>query len=166
MKSLYMIFLILFMVSCSGAAEIAEIGQDPRATIPPEWLTNPPTPFITRAPDGYPVGDALATIAAFNSANAAENSLRATVPPQLTLVPTPTLNPLITPTATNTAVATATELPSATPGVAPTQAFAHQLRITANPDVPLDLSNRAQQLTTERPHEFILVAKKRISHSI
>jgi len=133
-NQLYLIFVVLFMVSCGSQDESPSqpsIGQS-APTVPSEWLTQPPTPLITPS--------ALA----FEQSN----------------VPNPIDTPTRRPGAADlaldveeaTAVPTVTE--TATPFIAPTASFSQQLTITSEPNVPGALAGAAQQLAELRPHDF------------
>ena len=133
-KQLYLIFVVLFMVSCGGQDDLASqpsAGQS-APTIPSDWLTKPPTPMIT------PSAFAIEEVAVPNP------------------VDTPTSAPgsegLMPEVEEATAVPTVTE--TATPLVIPTAAFSQQLTITAAPEVPEELARAAKQLAEWRPHDF------------
>ena len=133
-KQLYLIFIVLFMVSCGNQGGIPvkpSVGQS-APTIPPEWLTKPPTPLIT--PSALAIAEAV-------------------VPNP---VDTPTSRPgaisLVPDIEEATAVPTVTE--TATPFIIPTAAFSQQLTITAEAGVPATLAGAARQLAELRPHDF------------
>ena len=159
MKSLYMILLGLFMVSCTGIPE--ELGP-PLPTIPAEWLTKPPTPFITpsvesgNAMAGYPASNEPVTTLAAEAAPTVE-SPSPTFQFEEDALPTPTLHNLITPSATNTAIPTATSPPTSTPGVVPTRSLSSQIRLGAAQGVPAELVVHAQQMAAARPLDFTWV---------
>jgi poly-gamma-glutamate synthesis protein (capsule biosynthesis protein) len=135
-KPLYIIFITLLMVSCGGQAAApaqVAVGQL-RPTIPPEWLTNPPTPNIT------PSALAIAQATVSNPENTPTRRVEAILPTaEGVAVPSVTTNP----TATTTA----------TPFIAPTAALPQQLTITALPGGPAYLGHAARQLA--RPNDFL-----------
>ena len=138
-KPLYIIFVTLLMVSC-GSQDVSpdqgSVGQL-RPTIPPEWLTNPPTPNIT------PSALAIAQATVSN--------------PQIT--PTRRVEATLLPVEAGTSVSNVTTEPTATttatPFIVPTAALPQQLTITALPGVPADLSQAARQLAELRPNDFL-----------
>ena len=122
MKRLYSIFLILFLAGCSQAG--SELTAVPRPTLPPEWLTKPPTPVIA-------VGAAQMTTMPATAPTLAPVSA---LPP--TAVPSPTPAPLLR-----------NLLPNDEPETTP-------LTISAVPGVPADLIALARQLAANQPAQF------------
>jgi hypothetical protein len=139
MKRLYLIFLVLLVVSCESPDSEqfqASVGQV-RPTIPPEWLTKPPTPIIT------PSALALAQITVPNPVDTP--TLRA-AEAEPTAVETAEPSPLAPPTPTIT---------NSPPFVVvPTAALSRSLTISAAADVPADLAEAARQLAVSRPNDF------------
>ncbi len=136
-KRLYIILFVLFMVSCGGADSQpakSAVGQT-APTIPPDWLTQPPTPPIT--PSALAIKQAV--------------------------VPNPVDTPTRRPGATDliAEVEEATAVPTvswtATPFIIPTAAFGAQLTITAESSVPEALADAARQLAEMRPNDFLWV---------
>ncbi len=127
----------MFMVGCGSTnPESAQpsTGQS-RPTIPPEWLTKPPTPIIT------PSALAIAQAAVPNP------------------VDTPTLRPDAPEPTSVAAAEESTRPPSPTVTiesniVPPTAALPSRLTISAAPDVPVDLADAARQLAETRPNDF------------
>jgi poly-gamma-glutamate synthesis protein (capsule biosynthesis protein) len=126
MKRLYSIFLILFLAGCSQAG--SELTAVPRSTLPPEWLTRPPTPIIIQG-----AAQTIATPAAVPTLAPV-----ASLPP--TAVPSPTTASLLK------SLFSAAE-PERTP-----------LSISALPGVPADLIAVAQQLAAAQPAQFQWIA--------
>ncbi|UCC50351.1 MAG: CapA family protein [Anaerolineaceae bacterium] len=139
-KPLYIIFLALLMVSCSSqdaSPNQMQTGQL-RPTIPPEWLTKPPTPIIT------PSALAIAQATVLNPVDTPTSRAEPTLPaegdkaiPTIATNPTSTLTP--------------------TPFIVPTAALPRQLTLSALPGVPADLANAVRQLAETRPNDFLWV---------
>lgn len=138
MKRLYLIFLLLFMVGCgsSNPEDLQPSAAQIRPTIPPEWLTKPPTPIITASALAIP---------------------QASVPNP---VDTPTLRPDVEEStiAAATAELSTFSLPTPTttsePFVAPTAVLPVRLSISAAPEVPADITAAARHLTESHPNDF------------
>lgn len=133
MKRLYMIFILLFMASCGGSSNPDDVSPGQvRPTIPPEWLTKPPTAETTSVKI---ITEQASVEEPFNTP-----TLRAEI-----------ADPTITPTAVQVEP-TSTE--TATPFIVPTKELGRQLSITINPDVPGDLIRTAKELVEFRPNDF------------
>ncbi len=138
MRRLYLIFIFLFMMGCESPDTPnveTSVGQV-RPTIPPEWLTKPPTPQITPS---------------------VRSEIVAAVPnPENT----PTLrSSAVDPEPSATSALTSTPFQTATPhsspfDVVPTASLSQRLRISAGPEVPGNLQRAVRQLAEARPNDF------------
>jgi len=129
MKRLYTIILILLLTACTGT-QSPELIEEQIPTIPPEWLTRPPTPEITRQSGGQQVVQGL------------EPPATASLEPLTTIeneTPEATISPTITPIF---------KLPDL---------FGRSWTISADPGVPQEITSTAQALAAERPDDFIWV---------
>ena len=126
MKRLYPIILILLFTACGGP-QPAEFVEQITPTIPPEWLTKPPTPEITKnAAVQQPETSAAAV-----SSEVVVASEKATIEP--------------------------TQSPTATPGFHLPKELLRQWTISAAPGLPEELLSAARAMAGERPDDFLWV---------
>jgi hypothetical protein len=129
MKRLYTIILILLLTGCGGGQSIQQNARQ-LPTIPPEWLTKPPTPEITR--------DSVR--------QQTEKNIR---PPKITS-PEPTS---VLELDTSEVLAD----PTSTPLIRLPKLLGRLWTISADPGVPEEIINEAQALAAERPDDFLWV---------
>ena len=129
MKTLYLIILILLTTSCSAASIPQESAAESQPTVPPAWLTRPPTPVIA-GNDEHHVRE---TDTSTSSSAASASSLEATA----TALPEPEPSPT-----------TAFHLP---------RLFGRQWTLSADSGVPEAYIARARKLANDRPDDFLWV---------
>ena len=129
MKRLYTIILILLLTACS-TTQSPGLNEEQIPTIPPEWLTKPPTPGITRQPENRQV--------------IKEEGLPPTASPE----------PFVSVEAESLEIEVE---PTSTPIIRLPKLFGRLWTISAGPGIPHEVINEAQALAANHPDDFLWV---------